>query len=309
MFPHVVEVQKRGAFLHKDKGFLVIQRGEEILGRVDLDHFQTLLISSPSCTLTTPLMQELAQRGIIIVLCDARYLPVSVVTPWYNHISSMEYTLLQTGQHATTKKKIWQHIVRQKILHQGQVLQVFDQKNGKILMGMSKTVEMGDPVNKEAQAARLYFQALFGQKFRRGNEKDVYNHALNYGYTLLRSAMIRAIVVAGLHPSLPIMHSGERNPYCLADDLMEPYRPLVDLVIKSYLMQMTVLGSVEKKRLSKILSIEVSFPGRDCYTTVSQSMQYMAYSFLQVLQKKKKVLDFVKLERDVSKWLKNAMDT
>jgi len=126
-----------------------------------------------------------------------------------------------------TKKRLWQQIVSQKIEQQVKTLESVD-KNSLHLQRMIKKVKSGDPENIEAQAARKYWSTLFGSDFRRNIDEPGINALLNYGYSIVRAMTARAVVGAGLHPSLGIFHQNQYNGLCLADDLMEPFRPWVD---------------------------------------------------------------------------------
>jgi CRISPR-associated protein Cas1 len=128
---------------------------------------------------------------------------------------------------APTRKRIWQRLIAAKIAQQADVLVHFTGHHGGLLP-LSKRVRSGDPDNLEAQAAQRYWPSLFGRDFRRDRDADGINALLNYGYAVMRAAIARAVVASGLIPSLGVFHSNRSNPFCLADDLLEPYRPYVD---------------------------------------------------------------------------------
>jgi CRISPR-associated protein Cas1 len=128
------------------------------------------------------------------------------------------------------RKRLWQAIIRAKINGQARTLQTAKRSAGPLL-ALAAKVRSGDPSNVEAQAARFYWQQLFGEDFRRGNDEEHLNGLLNYGYAIVRAACARALVGAGLHPSFGLHHHNQYNSFCLTDDLVEPLRPLVDLAV------------------------------------------------------------------------------
>ena len=161
--------------------------------------------------------------------------------------------------------RFWKDIIQAKLTQQAEVLSTCSKPDAP-LRYMAKQVKTGDPENLEGQGARYYFQTLFGKDFRRDRAQDGVNAMLNYGYTILRSAVVRAITGAGLHPSLGIHHQNQYNAMRLADDLMEPFRPLVDFCV--YRMtdedEYTSVTSEVKKRLVALLSCTVRTEKGEC---------------------------------------------
>jgi CRISPR-associated protein Cas1 len=143
-----------------------------------------------------------------------------------HHVQTQRH-LAQVEASVPVKKRIWQALVSAKIAQQGAVLLHFTGQHGGLLP-LSKRVRSGDPDNLEAQAAQRYWPLLFGKDFRRDRDEEGINAMLNYGYAVVRAAVARSIVASGLIPSLGVFHSNRSNPFCLADDLFEPYRPYVD---------------------------------------------------------------------------------
>ena len=298
MIPQVLEIASRGYFLHKALGFLEIKSGGEIKAKVDLDQFQTLLISSPSVTLSTPLIAELAKRNTAVILCDSKYIPCSIFQPVNNHLESGSRLLDQLSMTEPMKKNYWKQIVSLKLSHQALVLKSFGKKDWIRLDKLSQEVKSGDPDNKEAQGARVYWQSLMGENFRRRQNGEGKNILLNYGYTVLRSATIRGIFSAGLNPSLGFQHSNNHNPFCLADDLMEPYRPIIDALV--YKIEDSEMDKKNKAIISKSLLIDVLL--RNEKICLGKSFQNMSWLLIQGMIGKCKNIDLAAMNKDVKLW-------
>ncbi|MCG8452927.1 MAG: type II CRISPR-associated endonuclease Cas1 [Spirochaetales bacterium] len=231
MLPSVVEIQSSGLYLSKTRGFLSIKSDEGETHQLALDEIGVLLLSSPKATLSTSLMNTLAERGIITVLCDQKHRPASYLYPFKPHEEITGRLLDQIQASLPLKKRIWQSVVRQKILHQGTLLENLQCNNARRLLKLATEVTSGDSQNREAQAARIYWSSLLGKDFRRKPRGEGLNNLLDFGYGILRAAILRAIAGAGINPSLGVSHISRSNPFCLADDLMESYRPLVDFIV------------------------------------------------------------------------------
>ena len=204
----------------------VSQNGVED-GRVPLDDIGVLLCNARGLTYSNDLMTELARRGVAVVMCDSSYQPVAWLWPLEGHHVQALRMRCQLEASLPLRKRLWQAIVKAKIAQQINVLELLGPHDGG-LKALNRRVRSGDPDNVEAQAARRYWPLLFGKQFRRERFGDMPNPFLNYGYTVLRAAVARAVVSAGLHPSLGIHHHNRSNSMCLVDDLMEPFRPMVD---------------------------------------------------------------------------------
>jgi CRISP-associated protein Cas1 len=222
----VVEITERSRKLTLDRGFLVVHGDARELGRVALDDVSALIVTSPAVSYTNPVVTALAERGAVVAVCGAKYLPVAWLLPVAGHHAQ---TRIMSAQSRAPKKlvaRMWQAIVKAKILAQADALEATG-REGAWLRAFAARVGSNDQANVEAQAAARYWPAMFGDDFRRDRGAYGVNELLNYGYTVLRSAAARAIVAAGLHPSIGLHH--RRDPLSLADDLMEPVRPLVDV--------------------------------------------------------------------------------
>lgn len=232
MIGGIVEVAEPDRYVSVHRGFLKVSDSEAELGRVPLDDITALILSAPQVTLSKNLMVELAERKAVIVTCGRNWHPLSITLPVAAHHQSAGVLHDQIDASAPLKKRLWQKVVKAKIAHQAAVLARHHPEHPKCqeLDVLERRVKSGDPENMEAQAARHYWTALMGDDFRRDRNAEDVNVLLNYGYTVLRAATARAVSASGLHSALGIHHHGRHNAFALVDDLMEPYRPLVDSI-------------------------------------------------------------------------------
>lgn len=200
---------------------------------IPLSDVAVLIVSHPQVTYTQSVLSGLATAGASFVACDAKHQPVSMLLPLVTHSLQTERFSAQAAASLPLRKRLWQQIVQAKIQAQARLLQ--ERKGTDAgLERMADSVRSGDPSNVEAQAARIYWRELFSEfEFRRDVEGEGLNGYLNYGYAVLRATVARSLCGTGLHPGLPLHHHNRYDPFCLADDLMEPYRPVVDRAVVS----------------------------------------------------------------------------
>lgn len=195
-----------------------------------IEDLGVLVVEHPQVTWTHLLMQELMEQNVAVVVCDARYMPTGLMLPLSGNTLQQERFAAQVSASLPLKKQLWQQTIKAKIQNQAGMLESLG-KEGQALRHLARQVRSGDADNHEAQAAQRYWSQLFLHEFRREREGDWPNPALNYGYAILRAATARALVAAGLLPTLGIHHHNRYNAYALADDIMEPYRPFVDSMV------------------------------------------------------------------------------
>ena len=227
----VIDIAESGRYLHADREWLIIKEGSIELGRVALTDIQSILVHGLHATYSHGLILKLAEHNIPLVVCDRRHEPLSILTPVSSHHLQTGRTRLQADASLPLKKRVWRDLIRAKIREQARTLRPVDKDASEGLMKLCAKVRSGDPDNVEARAARFYWPRLFGDTFRRDRDADGLNAHLNYGYAILRSALARLVVGAGLSPCLGVGHVNQRNQFCLVDDLMEPFRPLVDRTV------------------------------------------------------------------------------
>ena len=223
----VVDVSS-DARLSLTRGQLVIRRTDEADALVPVEDIGVLMLDNPALTCSQRLLAACAENGAAVLFCDARHLPAAMLVPFAGHSLHTRILSEQVAATAPAKKRIWREIVREKIRRQAEVYGRATGRNPKELSGLADLVRSGDPDNVESRAARFYWPALFGRQFRRNADAAGVNSLLNYGYAVLRAATARAVAGAGLHPALGVHHRNQYDPFCLADDLMEPLRPLAD---------------------------------------------------------------------------------
>jgi CRISPR-associated protein Cas1 len=223
---------------------LVIEREEFLPFVTPISGINTLLLAHPQVTLTQAVVSRLAEAGAMVVTIDRNFLPVSMTLPLQAHSLQTERLAAQTALKLVTRKRLWQQIVQAKIRAQGTLLTELHGSDGGLIATAAR-VRSGDPENLEAQAARRYWGLVFGEpengkpRFRRGADPlesgPDQNRHLDYGYTVLRAGVARALCAAGLHPSIGLRHHNRYDPFCLAADLMEPFRPLIDRRVATWI--------------------------------------------------------------------------
>ena len=253
MLGQIVEISNPGQRLSLYRGFLRVENGEGHVGDVPLDDIEAVIASTPALTYSNQLIAALAERGAPLVICSPRFDPAAVLLPLTGHHAQGTRIEAQAAASRPTAKRLWADLVRCKIKAQAAALNEISQ-SPLALETLARRVRSGDPNNIEAQAAQKYWPAFFGSDFRRDRTAEGLNVFLNYGYTVLRASAARAIVGAGLHPSLGIHHKSGGNSLRLADDLMEPFRPAVDLLVRELREEgITELSPAIKRRLASVL--------------------------------------------------------
>ena len=260
MIKRIVDVSSP-AYLHLKHKQLLIDKQGETVGQVPIEDLGVLILEHPAIVLTQALIVSCQQNNVAVVFCDERHLPYSVLLPISDGNNLHTKTIQQQIKLSIpTKKRIWQQVVIHKINGQAQVLKYFD-KNAKSLEHLVSQVKSGDSENREAQAAQKYWRLLFGDTFRRDINVTGINSLLNYGYAIIRAMVARAIVASGLHPALGVQHHNQYNGLCLADDLMEPFRPWVDWLVYRLHQQNEIkdVNQTNKQCMLELLSDTVLF--------------------------------------------------
>ncbi|MGK2910488.1 MAG: type II CRISPR-associated endonuclease Cas1 [Sphingobium sp.] len=208
------------------RGFLIVAKDREEVGRVALDDVHAVIVHAHGCTWSGNIVSALAERGAPIVYCAANHTPVAVTLPLEGHHAQGARIRAQWEAGRPLAKQLWRQIVVLKIAMQGALLTTCAHPGAGAFDLLARKVRSGDPDNIEAQAARRYWPALMGNDFRRDRDADGANALLNYGYAVMRATVARAIVAAGLHPTIGIHHANRGNAFALADDLVEPFAQL-----------------------------------------------------------------------------------
>jgi CRISPR-associated protein Cas1 len=213
---------------------LVVERQDQPEVSMPLADLAVIVVAHPQVTYTQAVLAGLSAAGGVFVSCNRQNLPVGMMLPISAHFSQAERFAAQARAPLPLRKRLWRQLIRAKIQAQAETLAQLHGTDGG-LVRLVRHVRSGDPANVEARAARKYWSMLFADlSFRRHRENEDQNVLLNYGYAVLRAIVARAICAVGLHPSLGLHHHNKYNAYCLADDLMEPFRPTVDRSVAEY---------------------------------------------------------------------------
>lgn len=288
MLGRIVEIEGAGRRLGLERGFLTVAGPDGPLGKVPLDDIEALILANPAASLTSQALAALAERGAPVVVCGNDFKPAAYLLPVDGHHAQGDRVEAQAEASKPMRKRLWADLVRAKILAQAAAVERCG-GNPIPVARLAEAVRSGDPDNAEALAAQRYFPLMFGADFRRFRDGDGVNTLLNYGYTVLRAATARAIVAAGLHPSLALMHRSRGDALRLADDLMEPFRPAVDLIAKALEAEGALVISPDtKRRLAGVLHQD--FATNEGTTPLSNLMGRLAVSLAQVFTGERKAL-------------------
>lgn len=230
MLPHVVEISGNDRHLCKDRGFMSILFKGERLGRLPLDDLDMVLLAGHGASLSANLLEALAERCVPVIVCGAAMRPVSITLPVEGRHLQSRRMALQARAGGPLQKRLWQALVSAKICMQAQHLEL-QGKPGGHMRALAKSVRPGDPGNVEGNAAALYWAACLGPNFRRRRDEPGVNALLNYAYAVLRASTARALMLSGLHPAFGVFHHNARNSMPLVDDVMEPFRPVADMLV------------------------------------------------------------------------------
>ncbi|MCI5560662.1 MAG: type II CRISPR-associated endonuclease Cas1 [Phocaeicola sp.] len=244
------EVEKSEYFSSSLKEVHSVTKPIEDIGVLVLDHQQI--------TITQGVLEALLENNVAVITCDKRSLPVGLMLPLYGHSTQNERFREQIDASVPLRKQLWQQTIQTKIANQAVVLEQCTVDIYPCMRIWSTEVRSGDTENMEARAAAFYWKHLFKQicsDFKREREGEAPNHLLNYGYAILRAVVARALVCAGLLPTLGIHHHNRYNAYCLADDLMEPYRPYVDLLVYDMVLKQGANIPLNKEIKAELLAI------------------------------------------------------
>lgn len=287
MTNRIIEIGETGAFVRLKNKLVEINLANNVHG-IPAEEIGVLLLANPAITVTQNAMTAIIESGGMIVLCGSNYLPVGMVLPFASHSNAARNYEAQVNAGLPLKKQIWKEIIRKKIIFQSELL-TFLNGNDNGLKALSLRIESGDVGNVEGMAARVYWQELFPKGFRRDHNALDQNRYLNYGYTVLRACTVRAICSAGLHPSFGIHHHNQYDAFRLADDIMEPFRPMVDRKVIELLKTCGIYDEMHKnikKKLLEILDDSVKLNGKS--VSIFDALASCSVSILDIFEKKRK---------------------
>lgn len=263
-------------------------------GKVSLpiEDLVTVVLDSPAIVLTSALLAGLQNHGVAVIVCNQKHHPAGLLLPYHQHSRLPQLASLQAGWSQPFRKRCWQKVVRQKIVNQAATLEYTGNSAAKRLRLLAAKVVSGDKGNLESQAAREYWPGLLGADFRRlgrdADRADFVNSALNYGYAICRAAVARAVTAHGLLACFGLHHNSDLNPFNLADDLLEPLRPVVDREVwqmaKDREQPGAGLEKEDRQRLAALAGVQVSIAGEK--HSLYHAAELMAQSLVRATRKK-----------------------
>ena len=252
---------------------------------IPLEDISVIILEHNQIMLNNSLIAKLAEYDIVMFTCGNQHLPEALFFPFHNHSRYSETAWIQVAASEPFKKRLWQEIVKAKIKNQASCLEACGKENAVTLREIAKQVQSGDAKNTESYAASIYWKSLL-KDFNRHNEADIRNAALNYGYAIIRGAMARSVVGAGLLPCFGIHHTNKLNQFNLVDDLMEPLRPFVDYIV--YKMEFNDINNLTvslKNQLVAVLTHNVLINGEEI--TLLKMTETEALSLAKAFRDKK----------------------
>lgn len=232
--------------------------GESLTRTIPIEDVGVVVLDHRQITITQGVMEKLLENNCAVITCDSRHLPVGLLLPLVGNTVQNERFRSQIDSSLPLRKQLWQQTIQAKITNQAAVLEYStSRRHGNMLAWVSQ-VKSGDSDNVEARAATYYWKTIFPERpdFLRGQFEDEPNGLFNYGYAILRAVVARSLVMSGLLPTLGIHHHNRYNAYCLADDIMEPYRPYVDRLVLDIIAEDGTLSLTQSAKL-RLLSIPV----------------------------------------------------
>lgn len=240
-----------------------------------VEDINSVMIENRRTVISTSAISDIAAAGGVIFVCDEKHMPTTVVLPVSTHYRKLKALRSQIDASKPLVKQLWQKVVKAKIINQAECLRLCGKPEYEHVFELSKRVLSGDSENREAEAAAVYFKALFGKDFVRAADNGI-NFALNYGYAVMRGLVARTIATHGFEPSLGIFHCNELNPFNLADDLMEPLRPVVDLFAFAHSPEYA-RESLYKKEICNLMNCDVNSGGER--HSVTNAVERLVSSF------------------------------
>lgn len=268
------------AELHAKGGQLQIWRDDKI--SVPMEDIAVLVIESPRVKMSAACLAILSEHDVMTIFCGDDHQPSAYLCPYLPHSRQAKMAQKQFGMSLPLRKRLWQKIVKQKIDNQANALDYVSCEKADKLREHAEAVASGDTNNREGQAARIYFPNMFDGLNRRDDSEI--NSALNYGYAVVRAAIARSLTAHGLYPPLGIHHKSEFNNFNLADDLIEPLRPFVDVLVKAYPPENVFLSKEDRERLLSILHFGCFANGKNM--SILSGIEVMVSSFISAINGK-----------------------
>lgn len=291
MIKRIISIHNPANLSVKDKQLVITQWEDK--NTIPLEDIGIIVLDNREINTRASIFDACDEFGIAILHTNISHMPATLSVPIFGHTFANNFLYRQLEATLPVKKQLWTMIISEKIQGQIQVLKKFS-KNVEWLENLAKNIRSGDPDNIEAQVANKYWKILFWENFVRERNSLGVNACLNYGYGVLRAALARAVVAGGLHPSLGMWHSNQYNYFNLVDDLIEPFRPLVDnIVFKIFLKNFSQnenfeLTSELKRELLSVLSIDIEYRGRS--ENMTSLLEWYVATFREWLLESKKFI-------------------
>ena len=264
---------------------LVYEPKDEPTITVPLEDITVIVLENNQASMSVALLSMCAEKNIALFSCDSYHIPNGLFTPFHQHSRLSQIAHIQRDMKLPLKKQIWQKIIKQKLSNQAQILNYFEKDKFSVEVLVDK-VKSADSENLEALGARKYWHQLFDEFTRDQKKSDPRNIALNYGYSIVRGAVARSLVSYGLLPTFGVFHNSELNAYNLADDMIEPLRPMVDMVVKKLeeVDELDInMGISVKSALINVLVMEMQLSGEN--VSLLNVCDIMAYSFVKAIKR------------------------
>lgn len=278
----IVEIASDNRHLAAFRGFMTVSEGREELGRIPLDDISAVIANAHGLTYSNNLLTALAERGAPFVICGPNHVPAAFLWAVDGHHTQSARIDAQISATQPLAKQLWKQVIQSKIKGQASVLESLE-KNKNPVEALIDKVRSGDPENIEGQAARRYWSLLFGNNFRRNRALEGENALLNYGYTIIRSGVARALLASGLHPGIGIHHRNAYNAMRLVDDVMEPYRPYADFVVWHLGQEGCRDVTPDAKKLLASMA-EMAIPMKDGIYPMRRAIQKTAQSLAKIYE-------------------------
>ncbi|CAM3282433.1 type II CRISPR-associated endonuclease Cas1 [Filibacter tadaridae] len=273
-YRHIV-IRNPGKISTRNEQLLIHQ--EETI-QIPLEDICTITIEEPAVTITSALLSKCTEYHIEFIVCDQKRMPSGLLQPFHRHSRQKVVMEMQLALSKPFKKRIWQQVVIRKLENQARCLELLHKaEEAQKVYTISRSVESGDRTNREAYGARLYFMMLFGQDFNR-REENVRNISLNYGYSIIRSLVARALVRYGFIPSIGIFHDSQTNAFNLVDDFMEPLRPFVDIIVALHVSEEMEWSKEIREKLFGVLNQEAIW--RNEKQSITNGVDKMIQSYI-----------------------------
>ena len=226
---------------------------------IPIEDIGVVLLDNKRITITSSALEALIENNSAVITCDSKNMPIGLLLPLCGNATQNERFRMQVDASLPLKKQLWQQTIKQKISNQARLLSTYTNADVGCMYAWADKVRSGDPDNLEARAAAYYWKNIFTDisDFVRGRDGEPPNNLLNYGYAILRAVVARSLVASGLLPTLGIHHHNRYNAYCLADDVMEPYRPYVDGLVLDIMCLTNDYSELTKDIKIRLLSIPV----------------------------------------------------